>query len=470
MHHLTNSATWLERAMEASQVIAASPALSDPAMGQSIGLLAYPSLKLAYESAISSPAHAESAQVFLDAALIAASTLARMYVRIPGVIKVRPTSNIAAEAAHAGVATISPFAVFSTVEGSAAATGLLEWASTLPGGKNVWHDIAVRNAKRIAADHISSDGTVQGALVYSSLSSTTAPKALSSPHSSNNLASVNTATEAVEAVASFVQGVMETMNGHVSSQPAAPSDDSSSATSAGDAMDSWLSSIGGQTTNNGLRQALGTITMIEAARATTTEDIELSSYCVKAAEASALSLLALSSPSTSASYDSLSSAAAASALAQLSTLPTLTKDRSAEYSDAAKSILSKLFTVASGTKATLTSSAESSDDQTLGSIASKFFSNILKSTTTTSNNGPRSILLPAVGEEAEADDISILNEEADLQLTTSNNGLITEEDISSVSSEEKVGGLRQKIVSQSILPNGSMLGDQMLLQALTLLS
>ena len=451
--------------MEASVIVASSPTLSDASMGQSIALLTYPTLKLAYESALGSEKHAESAKLFLKAALTAASTLSRMYVRIPGVIKVRPTADIAAEAAKAGVASISPFAVFSTVEGSAAATGLLAWASTLPGGKQVWLDIAVRNAKRIAQDHISNDGTVQGAMVYSSLSSTTAPKPLSASGISSLTAksvyssSLESASEAIEAAATFVQEVMGTLNGHPSpahaAAPASSTTSSSSSTvSAGDAMDSWLSSIGGQATNEGLRQALGTMTMIEAARATA-EDAELSSFFVKAAEASALSLLASSSPSSSASFDPLSASAAAAALSELSSLQVLSFERSTEYSDAAKNILIQLYPVASGSKKT--DSFESEIDESLGAVASKWLSNLLKASATS----PQSILLPAVGEEAESDDQAILNEEV--------KG-ITQEDIDVISSEEIIAENKVSVyAAKAILPNGSMLGDQMLLQALVVL-
>ncbi len=73
-------------------------------------------------------------------------------------LKVRPTSDIAAEAKDANVAIISPLAVFSATEGAAAATGLLIWASQLPGGRSAWRDMALGNAKKIVTDHMDPDG------------------------------------------------------------------------------------------------------------------------------------------------------------------------------------------------------------------------------------------------------------------------------------------------------------------------
>ncbi len=87
-------------------------------------------------------------------------------MRVNGVLKVRPTSDIASEARAAGAAAVSPLAVFSTVESAASCTAMLAWAASLPGGHSAWLEMALSNARHIAADHLREDGSIKGTLVY----------------------------------------------------------------------------------------------------------------------------------------------------------------------------------------------------------------------------------------------------------------------------------------------------------------
>lgn len=477
MFKITGSDLWMDKAMEVTLALASSPTLSDASMGQNIATLAYPTLKIAYEASLTSSAHSQSSQLLLEAALTAASTLARMYVRVPGVIKVRPTADIAAEASSAGVASISPFAVFSSIEGAAAATGLLSWASTLEGGKPVWRDIATRNAKRIAQDHISADGTVQGTLVYSSLSASTPPKVLSSLGASSQSSVSQTSS-----LSTFVETVMETLTG---AQHASSSTTASSSISSGEAMDAWLSSIGGQATSAGLRQAMGTLTMVEAARAASEdEDFTLSLFFIKAAEATALSLLARTSPISAAAFDPLSTSAAAAALAELSTLPSLSADRAQEYSDAARMLVSRLSDVSrdvpsASMLAMQQEEEEQQVDQSLGAVAAKWMSKLLNKVQPSSTSHAESILLPMVGDVAEAEEELIAQEEASLLTVGAEEEEeqqrmeITSEDQEVMESEEQLvhkSSTTSFLTSRSILPHGSMMGDQLLIQALQVIT
>lgn len=124
-----------------------------------------------------------------------------------------------------GVAQLEPMTVLSSVEGSAAATGLLAWASQLPGGKAAWRGMALSNARHIVTDHMDGAGVISGTLIYSALDPSVAPQPLD----------MGATNEEHQQVAS--------------------------------AIEDWLSSVAGQVSSPEMRQALATMALSEALRA-----------------------------------------------------------------------------------------------------------------------------------------------------------------------------------------------------------
>lgn len=473
MSHLdSTSSHWTPKAQAATLALAASPALSDPSLGQAVATLAYPALRYAYESA--SATDSAETEIFLAAALTAADTLSKMYVRVAGVIKVRPTADIAAEARAASVAHVSPLAAFSSVEGSAAATGLLVWASTLPGGKLSWKEMALRNAKRIAQDHMTPEGIFRGTMVYSSVSSTTPPTELhplsSSAAASHTVIAPNAVAQSVGALDEMLTTVFDAVTG--THTPRIHASSTSSEESSGVAMDAWLSSVGGVTSTQGLRQAMGTLTLIESARAAASSGRHSEAVSLlAAAEAAAVPLLARTSSAVSAANDPLSSAAAAAALAELSSIAPIPM-AAEEYAEAARRLIINLSLLATATTTSTDSSftplvvdsSSSSKETDLATLASRWLSKLIPS----SRHEPQSILFPLSGDaEAEA---MMAAQEADLA------ALATEESVSAAFEAEvlinqvQAGSSlfpeRASILPGSIGSTGSMLADQLLLQAL----
>ncbi|KAG1673535.1 hypothetical protein FOA52_003835 [Chlamydomonas sp. UWO 241] len=309
MHQLTGDDTWRSHALAASAAL--RPAVGDVSLGQAIGTLAYPALRYAYEATEADPAERAT---YLNAALTAADALSRLYTRIPGVLKVRPTDDIAKEARAAGAAAVSPLAVFSSPEGSSAAAGLLTWAATLPGGRPAWADMAAANARRIAADHVRADGTVRGILVYKATSARAVPFELA-PESAPATALLTTASTITAVLA----------------------DDGSIA------LDQWLSSVAGLTPSVQLRQALTTLALADAAAAamsspTTVHGAADDAETLLAAAESTASHLLDAIATDASSLDPAAAAAAASALSTLSTLCRSQAGRDA-YAGAARALV-----------------------------------------------------------------------------------------------------------------------------------
>ncbi|GAX73290.1 hypothetical protein CEUSTIGMA_g744.t1 [Chlamydomonas eustigma] len=329
MYTLTNDNQWRERALVATQALL--PATSDKYLGQALGMLIYPAIRYAYEA----ETDASGKQVYLEAALTAASTLSKLYVRVSGVLKVRPTSDIASEARAAGAATVSPLAAFSSVEGSSAAASLLMWAASLPGGKTAWRDMALKNAQRLAADHIREDGSVLGTLMYKTNSATAKPQELSAviPRLAGSVLDVTASSPLGSATSSVISSLFGVLNGgHTSTQKLSD---------AGVALDAWLSAVAGQETTPELRQAMATQTLAEAARATPcSEDADM---LTAAAETTAVSLVSWASDEAAiTSALPAAAAAAASALSALSTLPTVSTSQRALYRMTAAHVISVL--------------------------------------------------------------------------------------------------------------------------------
>lgn len=352
MHQLTGDDAWRARALAASAAL--RPAVGDVSLGQAIGTLAYPALRYAYE-ATEATDPAERAE-FLDAALTAADALSRLFTRIPGVLKVRPTDDIVKEARAAGAATVSPLAVFSSPEGSSAAAGLLSWAATLPGGRAAWADMAATNARRIAADHVRDDGTVRGTLIYKATSARAIPIELA-PES----AATTTAASALADDASI-------------------------------ALEQWLSSVAGLAPSAQLRQALTTLALADAASAAMSTPSRVhgaddAEALLAAAESTASHLVDAAATDPS-SLDPATAAAAASALSTLSTLSHSQAGRDG-YAAAARALVVALAAdrlPAASSASSHTGVGIAADAEQLAAAASRWVSALLRGPPSTSTS------------------------------------------------------------------------------------
>jgi len=160
MYRLTGNAIWRQRALEVMATL--RTLVDETTLGYELGNLLYPALRSAYEL----DDDEESRKVHLQDALNAASTMARLFVRIPGVMK---------SWTNRALKDNNMLDVHVSVE-SLAASQLLIWAADLPGGTPAWKDMAISNARRAARNQLRADGGIHEVLTYIATSATAVPK------------------------------------------------------------------------------------------------------------------------------------------------------------------------------------------------------------------------------------------------------------------------------------------------------